>query len=197
MKQDTRNTLLQAGYDSFIEHGYNGAGLNDILKRAGVPKGSFYHYFNTKELFLIEVLKFYEEAAGEQLMAHVNDNSKPSLEQFKSYIESMVQKCDSDSCFGGCLIGNMAQEMADNSEDIRVAVQSSMNAWKGGIEQFFVLAQEQGDICKNHNTGELANMFVDGWQGALLRMKVEKTTEPLNRFLSTFLKLLSLKGDAS
>ena len=194
MTQDTRQILLQAGYDAFMEHGYHGAGLSDILARAGVPKGSFYHYFKTKEIFLIEVLGFYRQIAGEKMMTFLQDDTRPALEQLEAYMRAGITQCDEQKCRGGCLAGNMAQEVSDISEELRAYIRSCMQDWLEGIEQFFMKAQAQKSLCLDHDTKALANMFVDGWQGALLRMKVEKTVDPLERFLNSFFKILNMEG---
>ena len=184
--------LLQSGYEIFYEKGYHGAGLNDILKKAGVPKGSFYHYFENKEAFLVEVLQYYKQKAREGMSPFLMDKDKPALERFRAYIGGMIEGCEVCSCTGGCFFGNMAQEMSDSSEVVRESIQGGIQAWYQGLEQFFITAQKEGTLSSEYCTNELANMFVDGWQGALLRMKVEKTTEPLHRFLNGFLKILSM-----
>ena len=184
--------LLQSGYEIFYEKGYHGAGLNDILKKAGVPKGSFYHYFENKEAFLIEVLSYYRQQAKELMYPFLIAQDGSAIERFRSYINAMIEMRENSMCKGGCFFGNMAQEMSDSSESVRENIQECMDAWVTALEQFFIAGQKEGAVSSGHCTKELANMFVDGWQGALLRMKVEKTTEPLHRFLNSFLKILSM-----
>jgi TetR/AcrR family transcriptional repressor of nem operon len=196
MMKNTKETLLEAGCSSFLKKGYNGVGLNEILKMADVPKGSFYHYFDTKETFLIEALSFYLKKNADVMFPFISDTSKPALDRFRDYIECNLIRFDEADCSGGCLIGNMAQEMSDASTPVREKIQLCLNVWCEGIEVFFIQAQKEGNLCSKHDTSELANMFVDGLQGALLRMKVEQSVEPLQRFLNTYLKILSMEGDA-
>lgn len=195
MTQETKQILLQSGYDIFIEKGYNGTGINDILKRAGVPKGSFYHHFSSKEDFLIQVLEYYLKSSAERMMPFIQDRSIPSLKRFTAYIESKLSEFEGNSYQGGCFIGNIGQEMSGTSDGVRDQVRFCMNAWHSAVEAFLIQAQEEKTICPNHNTKELADVFVDGWQGALLRMKIERSIEPLTRFLNAYLKILRMRGD--
>lgn len=187
---DTKEQLLKSGYETFLEKGYNGAGLSDILKRAGVPKGSFYHYFENKEAFLIEVLSYYERKSLALMSPFLEDETKPAMERFHAYISSMIEICENSSCKGGCLSGNIAQEMSDSSEEVREKIRLCFQGWGHGIQGFFKQAQSAEELTSDYDVEELVNVFVDGWQGALLRMKVEKKTEPLHRFLDGFLKIL-------
>ncbi len=191
MEKNTKELLLKSGHEIFLQKGYHGTGLSDILKHANVPKGSFYHYFENKEAFLIEVLTHYEHKIESVITPFLEDRSAPSLKRFRSYITTMIECSEDSSCHGGCLVGNMAQELSDSSEDVREKIQICFKKWLSGLEQFFIQAQEEEILSQQYNTGELADLFVDGWQGALLRMKVEKNTDSLHRFLNSFLRLLS------
>ncbi len=191
MNKTTKDILLESGYEIFLQKGYHGAGLNDILKHAGVPKGSFYHYFENKEAFLIEVLDFYLHAMSEQITPFLNDTTQPALKNFETLMRGMIEKQKSGGCQGGCLMGNIAQELCDDSDLIADAVQKGFQAWIDVISEFFERAKKDESLVTNSQSKALANMFADGWQGAMLRMKVEKSTEPLHRFLDVFLGILS------
>jgi TetR/AcrR family transcriptional repressor of nem operon len=190
MGNETKENLLAAGCAVFKMKGYHGAGLSDILKQAGVPKGSFYHYFENKEHFLAEVLYDYARCMGEQIAPFLRGQNKPALERFQEFMQSMVVCQEKEGCCGGCLIGNMAQEMCDDSEVIRRAVKHNFSAWVLAVKQFFEQGREDGSIDVHHDSALLADMFADGWQGAMLRMKIEKNIEPLSRFLNNFIHIL-------
>ncbi|MGB1077016.1 MAG: TetR family transcriptional regulator C-terminal domain-containing protein, partial [Bdellovibrionales bacterium] len=118
------------------------------------------------------------------------EGTQPAMERFHAYISAMIDMCESSSCKGGCLSGNIAQEMSDSSEEVRAKIRVCFQEWGQGIKQFFVQAQREGGLVSERDPEELVNVFVDGWQGALLRMKVEKKTEPLHRFLNGFLSII-------
>ena len=190
MRINKKRQLLQSGFEVFLQKGYHGAGLSDILRHAGVPKGSFYHYFENKQEFLIEVLAFYVDNMNGYIHTFLDNQDKPALDRFQELISSLIELSEADGCKGGCLMGNVAQELTGSSEQVCEAVKSSFAVWVDAIEQFFQQAKADGGIAESYDTRALADMFIDGWQGALLRMKVESSTEPLKRFLKIFMQIL-------
>lgn len=191
MTLNTKEILLESGYKMFSERGYNGAGLNDILKEADVPKGSFYHYFENKEMFLLGVLQGYRRRASTLMAPYLEDKEVNAIERFKSYLQQMISLYDDTECKGGCFFGTVAMEMSGGSDLIREDVREGMALWQAGIEKFFIDGQEEGLVSSDICTKELATLFVDGWQGALMRMKLDKSTKALEAFLNSFLKILS------
>src|SRR3954462_12000401 len=115
-KETTKLSLLEAGRKVFSEKGYNHAGIEAILQAADVPKGSFYYYFDSKEDFGLQVLNCFAERYKVHLDHHLNDASLSPLERLRSYFEAVCQRLESQQCRNGCLVGNLSQEMAAQSE---------------------------------------------------------------------------------
>lgn len=182
-RETTRSTLLEAGRRVFLEKGYNNAGIEAILQAADVPKGSFYHYFKSKEDFGLQVLNRFAECSREMLERSMNDTTVGPLERLRGYFEAIIKKLESQECRQGCLIGNLSQEMADQSEVFRTRLEEIFEGWVARYAECLAEAQAAGEIPDHLDARELAEFCLMSWQGAILRAKTKRSTEPLRTFL--------------
>jgi TetR/AcrR family transcriptional repressor of nem operon len=182
-KATTKEVLLDAGRKAFLERGYNHAGIESILQSAGVPKGSFYHYFGSKEEFGIEVLNQFAALVGTELDQFLNDASLPPIERLKRHGEAVCSRLDDHQCRNGCLVGNLSQEMSDQSEAFRARLDEIMRDWRDRYANCLGEAQHRGEIAAEIVATDLADFWLSGWQGAILRSKTARTTAPLRTFL--------------
>lgn len=120
-KETTRDTLLEAGRQIFLERGFNHTGIDAILTAAGVPKGSFYYYFASKEAFALEVLNRFAAGHEADLERILKDRNILPLERLRRLVEATVERLEPQQCRNGCLVGNFCQEMADQNEAFRCA----------------------------------------------------------------------------
>src|SRR3954468_3032872 len=111
-KETTKAALLEAGTRIFLEKGYNHSGLEAILQAAGVPKGSFYYYFESKEDFGLQVINRFAECHDEAIDRSLGDHSVGPLERLRRHYDGIIERLESQSCRNGCLVGNLSQEMA-------------------------------------------------------------------------------------
>ncbi len=109
-KETTRRTLLETGKRIFLERGYSNAGIETILQAAGVPKGSFYYYFGSKEEFGLEVLSYFAAEIVANFERCQADATKSPLERLRAYFEDVCVRLESRECRNGCLVGNLSQE---------------------------------------------------------------------------------------
>ncbi len=183
-KETTRNLLLDIGKRIFLERGYNSAGIESVLQAAGVPKGSFYHYFDSKEDFGLRVLDRFAEEYNSRIDAALNDESRSPLDRLRGYFEEICECLESRQCRSGCLVGNLSQEMADHSEAFRARLEEIFEGWcrrfADGLEQ----ARRAGEISGEIDPVELAEFWLNSWQGAILRAKAKRSTAPLRVFLN-------------
>jgi TetR/AcrR family transcriptional repressor of nem operon len=185
-KETTKSVLLEAGSRVFLERGYNHAGIEAILQAAGVPKGSFYHFFESKEAFGLEVLNRFAARVDAELDRHLGDRGIPPLERLRRFGESILTKLETRQCRNGCLVGNLSQEMADQSEAFRSRLDEIFRGWTDRYAGCLEEAQAAGEIADDLNVRELAEFWVSAWQGALMRAKTARNTAPIQ----TFLKLM-------
>lgn len=188
---DKKERILERGMEIMFRQGYNGTGVQDIVNAAGVPKGSFYNYFDSKESFVVEGVTRAAKQAYARADSLLSDTSIPPLQRVVRYFEQGVA-CQVEAGFaGGCLVGNLCQEMADVSESLRSRIDSLMCGQVELIRRCLVEAKERGDIPTDKNPDDIAEFVFYAWEGALIRMKAAKTKEPLDAFLrvlqSTFL----------
>lgn len=182
-KATTKEVLLDAGRKAFLERGYNHAGIESILQSAGVPKGSFYHYFESKEEFGIEVLNQFAALVGSELDRYLNDPSVPPTERLRRHGESVCSRLEDHQCRNGCLVGNLSQEMADQNEAFRARLDEILRDWRDRYANCLEEARSRGEIPAEIVATDLADFWLSGWQGAILRSKTSRTTAPLRTFL--------------
>ncbi len=189
--KNTKETIINAGIGLFHEKGYNAAGLQEILKVAGVPKGSFYHFFKSKEVFGKEVLIHYSDAFKPLLQQYLIDSQDAPLSRLEVFFDALIQRFDEElECKGGCLIGNIAQEMSETNDSFRIAIKAILNDWQSYFVTCLEEAQQTGELSQAVNPGELAEVLLNSWEGALLKMKVVKSVAPLRSFKKIFFKCL-------
>jgi TetR/AcrR family transcriptional repressor of nem operon len=182
-RTNKKEHILLSGLEILRRHGYNGTGVKDIVDAAGVPKGSFYNYFDSKESFAIEAL----EAAAAQTMESnhslLSVAGKTPLQQLIHYFEFHADQSSHDDFQVGCFFGNMCQEMADNNPSIRGKVSQILKQITRLFEDQLEQAKAAGEISANTNTQVTAEFMFNAWEGTLMRMKASKSREPLDAFL--------------
>jgi len=182
----SKETIIQAGLDLVLQRGFNGTGVEAILKHANIPKGSFYNYFSSKEEFAIAIIdKFVEQLDG--IMQDVlGDTSYKPLERIKNCFEKYIEIVETNNCNGGCLIANLSLELADNSEPIRQRLEDAWQNWAKAFSRVILEAQKEKTISADMNPEMLAENMITSYEGALIRAKVKKSTEPLKSFMHLY-----------
>ena len=112
-KQDTRTNLIEAGMQRMLEKGYTNTGIQEVLDAVSVPKGCFYHYFESKEDFALQIIDYFDESNSGDLHTLLTDERFAPLTRLKQYCLEKRETILSWQCRKGCLIGNLSQEMAD------------------------------------------------------------------------------------
>lgn len=178
----TRDKLIDSGAELISQQGYNATGINAVLKTCGVPKGSFYHYFSSKEDFGLAVIERFATTYDETLVALLEDSDTPPLERLKRYFTAgrdHMNECDHAT---GCLIGNLGQELSGQSDTFRDALNLVFQRWEQRFVRCLQAAQTRGDIAKHIAPEALASFILSGWEGAILRAKTLKSVEPMEQF---------------
>lgn len=183
-KHDSKKEhILWAGLAVMKSHGYNGTSVKDIVDSAGVPKGSFYNYFKSKEVFAIEALEAVSSEDYQVIKSILHSGDKKPMQRLQDFFEkSSAQACDCEFKVG-CFFGNMGQEMADSNEAIRRKVNEILNRNTRLFADILDEAKAAGQINPAAETGEIAEYLLNAWEGSLLRMKASKSREPLDVFL--------------
>ncbi|MCB1621712.1 MAG: TetR family transcriptional regulator C-terminal domain-containing protein [Thiothrix sp.] len=187
----TRDNLLRAGVQMLHGAGYSATGIKEIVDAVKVPKGSFYNYFDSKEDFGRAVVDFYFDSTLDSLRALLTNEKVPPLERLHGYFDERIQGFVQGDYARGCLLGNMSLEVADHSAAIRERLAMHFKTWSGLFEDCIAEAQATGAIRNPQPASLLAQFLLNSWEGALLRMRAEKSDTSLKQFTEvTFGSLL-------
>lgn len=182
MKSNTKAKILSAGARVIHLKGYHNTGILELVTAAGIPKGSFYFYFKSKEEFGLELLDYYTKAICAMVDELSKDNSISPLSRLRRFFEWSFASLEGNDFKGGCPIGNLSQEMADVNENFREKLKDAFDAIKKGVAIQLKEAQERKEIFDSLDVPELTEFIVSSWQGALLQMKVTRSTAPGKAF---------------
>lgn len=179
MKQDTRQKLIEAGAGIMHLKGFNNTGIQEILDKAGTPKGSFYNYFKSKEDFGLHVIDYFVGFFSQISGRFFTDASHPPLERIRLLLKWFMEFFASTDYTLGCPLGNFAQEMGDINPAFREKLKASLDAMAGQYVALLEEAQDSGHLSPAVDAQEAAFFIVSSWEGALMLMKIEKSTRPL------------------
>lgn len=181
--QNTRDRLLQIGLRRIHASGYAPTGVKEVLDDAGVPKGSFYHYFPSKEAFAVEVLKLYVEGENQRAERILRNGKAAPLKRLRQHFEELIKVYGASARVSGCMMGNLSLEVADHSDSIQSLLRSSFANWQASIAVVLEEAIERGDLLKSTKPEKLAAFLLNSYEGALLRSKADRSNAPLENFL--------------
>lgn len=188
--QDTRAELIRSGLEQLTESGFASSGIDQILKKVKVPKGSFYHYFASKEAFGQAVIDSYANYFAKKLDVCLLDESYPPLTRISNFVDGAKVGMVRHQFKRGCLVGNLGQEVDLLPESFRVQLIDIFDCWQQRIANCLKAAQLQGEISKTANCDLLAECFWIGWEGAVSRAKLVQDTKPLENYFNHFIAAL-------
>jgi TetR/AcrR family transcriptional repressor of nem operon len=180
-KKINRESLLNQGVMLLMQQGYHGTGLKEILDAVQIPKGSFYNYFGSKEKFAAEVIQHYIEPFIQQLNTHLQNPDNDALSALQRYFNELIIELEKAEFKGGCLLGNLMGEIGDNSELCQKSLQSAVHRYRNLLQTGLLKAQQEGTVRTDKSAEDMADLLANIWQGALLRMKIEKSSIPLKQ----------------
>lgn len=184
--QQVREQLVRAGVALLTERGISATPLEDVVAATGLPKGSFYHHFGTKEAWVSEAIGAYGQYFERKLQRHFDDPTLPALQRLQSFVD--------DACAGmarygftrGCLVGNLGQEVNQLPEAQRQQLEAIFARWEDLLAQCLGEAVRAGDLNPAAELHTLAHAFWIGWEGAILRARLCRSTEPMTCFVAHY-----------
>jgi TetR/AcrR family transcriptional repressor of nem operon len=178
-RTNTRNAILETGMKLFIERGFNACSVQDITDAAGVPKGSFYNHFKSKEALAAEIVTEYGKGTTDRSI--LTNPEIPALTRLKKHFAALNEYFS--RCNDGCLVGKFMAEVSDDTPQIRERLLSVLKVWGEQISSTIAQGQEQGSIRKDLKADDLAAFLIDSYEGAVLRTRVEKSPRALKSFV--------------
>jgi len=181
-KQSFRQQIIEAGLRVMFRQGYMGSGVRAITAEAAVPQGSFTNHFRSKEAFALEVLDRYFEHVKGLVSQALGDATLTPRERLLRYLDIITERLTDDRCVRGCLIGDFSLEAVQHSDMLRERLGEIFTEWRRPFAACIAQAQAAGEIASTFEPVELADFLLSSWEGAILRMKVERTAAALERF---------------
>lgn len=188
-----RERLVRAGVAALTEYGFVSTGLDQVVRAAGVPKGSFYTFFSSKEEFGLELIERYGVYFARRLDRFLLDETLSPLGRLRAFMQDSFANVTRFDYQRGCLVGNLGQEMSALPESFRQRLIDVFTDWQGRVEACLLSAQEAGEIASEIDCARKAELFWIGWEGAILRAKLERRVHPLEAYSEDFFKSLKLR----
>lgn len=168
-----------------LRHGYNDLGVQALLAQTRTPKGSFYHHFEDKEDFALQVIDQYMRQVHAGLEACLGDDECPPLDRVRRFFENTQEKYRAQG-YMGCLLGGLGQELAGVSEVFRSKIEWCFSEIAERIAHCLEEAQQRGDLPAGSDVKRLARLLVDCWEGAALRSRLRRDPAPLGEMLDFY-----------
>ncbi|MFK7963280.1 MAG: TetR/AcrR family transcriptional regulator [Burkholderiaceae bacterium] len=173
-KANHREKILSAGLAVFHEHGFNASGVQDVVDHAGVPKGSFYNHFKSKEALGLEVLESYWRA-GSEVRLKLHAPGVAPLKRIDRHLAAIGY------LENGCLVGNFSAELSGIAE-IRARLVDLYKVWIDEVAACIREGQLDGTIRDNTKAADLAEFVIEGMQGAILKAKIDQDPAVFARY---------------
>ena len=193
INEEIRTKLLNEGVAIFMEQGYHGTGIQEVVDKVGIPKGSFYNYFQSKEDFGAKSIIHYSDQFKEFLKSILETSRKDTQKALNDFFDDLIKLFDEKDCKDGCLIGNFAAEISDGSNLGRETMSRCILEWKGIIKEIMIRGQERGIIREDISPDDLSDFLLNFLEGSLLRMKIDSNTDSLKHMKKTFLSYALIK----
>lgn len=191
-RRSTREHLIRCGVELCTESGFQNTGIEGVLRKASVPKGSFYHYFKSKQDFGLAVIDAYAQYFGDKLARVLEDETLSPLARLKRFVAEAETGMARHEYRRGCLVGNLGQELAGLNEAFRERLEEVLRGWEAQTAACLRLAQETGELASDADVKQLSEFFWIGWEGAILRAKLTRSAEPMHRFAEGFFSRMAV-----
>lgn len=184
---DVKEQLLEKGMTMLLRRGYHDLGIAALLEATDTAKGSFYHYFKSKEDFGLQAIERYMEGVHKGLDLCLDDESLSPLRRVRHFFELSEEKYRSEG-YLGCLLGGLGQELSGVSEVFRRKVEECFAQIEERIAACLKLAIERGELRKKTDPTHMAKLLVTCWEGAALRSRLLRNPAPLRQMLDFYFK---------
>ncbi|TWV55520.1 TetR family transcriptional regulator [Streptomyces misionensis] len=176
-----REEIIDAAVDTFHARGFHGTGVKDITDAAGVPKGSLYNHFASKEEIAVEAIRRYGAA---RRLSELTRPGTPALDRLRAHFESLRDEVVRLGIRRGCLLGNFGAEAADHHDAIRATLATGLGRWRAAIAEVIGQAQQEGTVRAQADAETLAGFILNAWEGTLIGARVERHDQAFAEFFT-------------
>jgi TetR/AcrR family transcriptional repressor of nem operon len=177
-----KENIVEAAIEQLHKHGYHGSSVEDITRAAGVPKGSFYNHFGSKEALAVEAVHRFAVRSG---WTDPVPAGQSALRELRTRFENMRRVLHGYEFARGCLFGNMANELADHSQKMRNEITANLEQWSEHAAELIAAAQRDGEVATTADAQLLGRFVVNSWEGAVIRSKAVQGDGPFQDFFTT------------
>lgn len=178
--KNVKDLLAEAGLQLFFANGFNGTGVKEIVDAIGVPKGSFYAYYPSKEALGAAAIDRYW-AGADQRLAPLASDAAPEI-RIRDHFRLLSALVVEQDFRNGCLLGNFSAEVAASSEMMRETLADRFQRWQGRLEEVLRQAESDGTLREGVDPAAAAEFLITSWEGAVLKAKADRSATPLERF---------------
>lgn len=172
-EMDKKETIIVTAADLMHQYGYNNMGIKKILDETGIPKGSFYYYFDSKEDLGMSIIELYINETKKLF-----DMFDKNIAGLKNFFGCYFKKFEEFGYKRGCPIGNLVLEMSDINENFRL----KLLEWSTFLEVGIYEILKNSYLKDNIDAKSFASFIISNFEGALLKAKLEKSLKPINEF---------------
>ncbi|ANI83235.1 TetR/AcrR family transcriptional regulator [Kosakonia oryzae] len=183
-EHDTREHLLATGEQLCMHRGFTGMGLSELLKTAEVPKGSFYHYFRSKEAFGVALLERHYAGYHQRLATHFASGPGNYRDRLLAYYQETLNQFCQQGIISGCLTVKLSAEVCDLSEDMRAAMDKGASGVIALLAQALEKGREDRSLILSGDALTQAQVLYALWLGANLQAKISRSALPLESALA-------------
>lgn len=186
-KKHHKDDILQQGEQLFRKQGYNHTGINEILKVSGIPKGSFYNFFDSKEDFALKVVQRYGDKMYAFIDGQLSQPEKSALQRLKDLYQTVYHANKEEEFRQGCMVNTLMGEIAGQEDKLAEEADKAFHRWVERIEICVKEAQDDGSVRRDYTAYEIADYLHSSHYGIQNRGKASRDDEQYRRwFQMTF-----------
>ncbi len=170
-----KEDILETGFHVLRKNGYHGVGINEILKEAGIPKGSFYNFFESKEDFAKQVMEHHGVEQANWIEGYFKQAKDTPINNLKEFYRTLIHLNETDAYSSGCLINVLSSEVGRTHDVLALEANQCFLGWINIISREIEKGQNEGQIRKDFTALEIAEYLHSGIYGAFSRMKVTRS----------------------
>ena len=190
-----REKIIESGVQTLHERGFAAAGVREITADAGVPQGCFTNHFRSKEAFAAVVLDRYHERTQAIMDRTLRDETRPAVERLRAYLDAITEWLAAAGWRYGCLVGNMSLEAPEHSELLRVHLVEVCGKLTHSFAAVVRAGQATGEIRSDLGADDVATFLLAAWEGAMMRMKVDRSPQPIEQFKRVLFAVILTPSD--
>jgi TetR/AcrR family transcriptional repressor of nem operon len=191
-----REKIIESGVQTLHERGFAGAGVREITADAGVPQGCFTNHFRSKEAFAAAILDRYHTRTQAIMDKTLRDETRPAVERLRAYFDAITEWLEAAGWRYGCLVGNMSLEAPEHSELLRARLVEICGKLTHSFAEVVSAGQARGEIRSDLDADDTATFLLAAWEGAMMRMKVDRSPQPIEQFKRVLFAAILTLSDA-